>query len=134
MKTWYIGHTKDGFQLGVCENSTLGVIIAAIIEGADLEWWGKYKNLPFCWINPWSWTFAVGTVDHNLGRWWASTGNAVLDFAWKLKKEHTIISFPLTDEQVKTRFPEQWEWFAEMLAWKKETEEDGDEDAQRTAM
>jgi len=124
VKTWYIARTKDGFQLDVCENSMRGAIIAEIIEGADLEWWGKYKNLPFCWINPWGWTFHVGTEEHNLGGWWMDVGNAVLNYAWKIKKERTVTSFPLTQEQVETLFPGDWKWFADTLDLEGEIEDD----------
>lgn len=130
MKTWHLSHGRNGFTLEVVERSDWGSVAAWLIESSDLEWWGKYHNLPFCWINPWGWTWRIGREEHTLGDTWCGVGHWVLNLAWKLQRERSIISFTLTSEQVKELFPETWTWFDDALGLDDEGDDEGGEDAE----
>lgn len=129
MRHWSISRDKDGFRLHVTTRSSVGSALAWLIESADLEWWGKYHNLPFCWINPWGWTWKVGGTGENgegsLGDKWCDIGNRVLHVAWKLQKDQELASFPLTEQDMQTQFAEEYKWFDYMLG---DDEEDEDEE------
>lgn len=110
-KDWHISHGKDGFKVHLVEKSRWGVFLTWLTEVTCMEWFGRYKNFPFCWINPYSWTFHLGTKNKNLGTLWLGVGNWVLDIAWKAEKEKQIFVVPIANEQVKKHFPETYTWF-----------------------
>jgi hypothetical protein len=126
LRYWVISHGRDGFALHVQERSRLGSALAWAIENADMEWFGKYRNIPFCWINPWESTWKVGREEHTLGDKWCDAGHAVLHFAWRLQHARELIRLPLTDDQVREHFPDTWKWYAEMF---EDDDEEGSEEA-----
>lgn len=123
MRHWVISYGRDGFALHVEEKSRLGSALAWLIEHSDMDWWGRYKNIPFCWINPWGWTFHIGRKGHTLGDGWMHVGNRLFHWAWKLEKTKNLIKLPLTDAQVREHFPDTWAWATDLM-----DDEDEDDD------
>jgi DNA-directed RNA polymerase subunit RPC12/RpoP len=115
VRTWQISRDKDGFHLEVVEKDRLGVFLNWLIEVTDMEWWGKRKNLPFCWINPWAWTFRVGTEDRNLGGWWYGVGNRLMNYAWRKENETVLYRVALTGAEVRECFADALRWFGGAL-------------------
>lgn len=110
IETWTWVHGKGGFTVVLSEASFWGKIASTLIESSDMDWWGKHKNLPFCWINPWGWTYKLGTEEHNLGVLWWILGQKVLNFGYRLEKEKKVMEFSIPDEVVKSKYPDIWEW------------------------
>lgn len=110
LETWQWSHGADGFSIRLYESSFWGKVFSDLIEASDMDWWGKYKNLPFCWINPWGWTYKIGTEDHNLGVLWWIVGQRVLNFGFKLEHPKLIKQIPVSDDEVKEKHPEIWDW------------------------
>jgi hypothetical protein len=120
--TWRLSYSRDGFRLNIVRKNRLGVFLEWMIDFTDMDWFGKYKNIPFCWINPWGWTWRVGTEEHNLGGLWASVGHNLYAMAYRAEKEEILYWVPLTKAQVKEHFPDTWDWYLEMF----DDEEDND--------
>lgn len=110
IQTWSWTHGKDGFSITLYESSYWGKIISDIIEASDMDWWGKYKNLPFCWINPWGWTWHIGPEEHSLGDLWMFVGHKLFNLGFRLEKLKKIMEFPISDEEVKSKYPDTWDW------------------------
>jgi len=110
IKTWQWAANNEGFVLELVEQSYWGSLLADFLGLFDMEWWGKYKNIPFCWINPWGWTWKIGTEDHNLGSLWYDIGQKMCNFQYHLKDEKLIKSIYVSDEEVKEKFPDVWDW------------------------
>lgn len=110
IQTWSWSHGREGFSVALYESSYVGKILSDFIEASDMDWWGKYKNIPFCWINPWGWTYKVGTENHNLGSFWISFGQKILSIGYNLERSKLVKQFKVSDEEVKNSFPEIWEW------------------------
>ena len=110
MKHWNISYGKDGFCLHAYESRRIGLFLEWLID-QDPCWWGEYKNLPFCLINPWGWTFKIGPEDKTLGDAWLSFGNWCHWYAWKMQKTQQLFEAALTDEQAEKIDPE---FFADM--------------------
>lgn len=113
MKTiqrWSWTHSRDGFAVELNESSYFGSVLSDILQSFEADWWGKYKNMPFCWINPWGWTWKIGTEDHNLGSLWMTLGQRYLNFCYRLEKDKTVKRIYFTDDEVKSSFSEIWEW------------------------
>lgn len=125
MRHWAVAHGRDGFALHVQERSRLGSAAAWVIHHTEAPWWGKHKNIPFCWINPWGWTWHVGPEEHTLGDLWWSVGQAVLNFGYRLQRERDLIKLPLTDDQVHQYLPDEWKWFADTLGLERGVTDDG---------
>lgn len=109
-RDWHVQHQKDdGFTLRLEETSLWGEVAGVVFYRlTDHEWFGKYKNFPFCWINPWNWTHHLGTEDHNVGYWWWKAGQRVCGLVDDLSKPIEKHVVPLTVEQVKRDFPDTW--------------------------
>lgn len=110
IQTWAWTHGRDGFSVTLYEGSYWGKVVSDLIEAFDMDWWGKYKNIPFCWINPWGWTEKIGTKNHNLAGLWWTVGQRILQFGYRLEKSKQIMEFPLSDEEVKSKYPDAWAW------------------------
>lgn len=110
IQTWSWTHGRDGFSIALYESSYWGKIISDIIEASDMDWWGKYNNIPFCWINPWGWTWHIGPEDHSLGDLWMFVGHKLLNLGFRLEKSKLIMEFPISDEEVKSKYPDTWDW------------------------
>jgi hypothetical protein len=111
LRDWTISYSRDGFQLSVSETSLLGTLASRALYAMEMDWWGKYKNLPFCWINPWGWTWRVGREEHTLGDKWMDVGQWLCRLTDGLPRERELYSMPLTDDEVREHFPETWERF-----------------------
>jgi hypothetical protein len=158
-RDWHVSYQKDdGFVLHVEEKSLLGKVAARLLLLTDMEWFGRYHNLPFCWINPWSWAWKVGvdtltiswttlnedstdlgdeSQDHhhairfdraNLGSLWMGVGQRFLSFADSLERARDVAVFSLTNEQVRERLPEVWENFGFLVEDDDDDDDDDDEE------
>jgi hypothetical protein len=134
-RDWHVSYQKDeGFTLRVEEKSLLGEVAARLLLLTDAEWFGRYHNLPWCWINPWEWTWRVGVDSFtltwtvlddegneiersktferaNLGSLWCDVGNRFLSFVDSLKRAREVAVIPLTNDEVKKHLPDAWENF-----------------------
>jgi hypothetical protein len=138
-RDWRVHYQKDeGFTLRLEEKSLLGEIAARLLLLTDAGWLGRYHNLPWCWINPWGWTWKAGvdtitvtwttinedstdpgdeSQDHhhtvrletaNLGSLWMSVGNRVLNFANSLELAREVTMIPVSNDWVRENLPDTW--------------------------
>lgn len=114
VRTWTISHGRNGFELHVVEKNRLGVVLTWLLDHLCLHSKNHRVKL-FCLIDPWAWTWRIGTEEHKLGGGLWSFGNWLHNRAWNLEKEHVNFKVTLTNDQVKAGFQDSWDWAAEMF-------------------
>jgi hypothetical protein len=123
IRIWTVSDDISGVRVVLTERSLIGYGLSRLIEASDVHWI-KFRGRPvFCWIDPWRWTWHVGTEDHNLGSWWWDFGQWLLNQGYRLEHEHEVWRVPITAEQLKEHLPEDYEFFAFLL-------EDDDEEGE----